>query len=227
MAKRNGNGSGNSSANSSANSSEGHNGNGRNGKRQNNQLTKAQQIFICQGHAEFKTSAQIMAELNRTYKIKITSTGTIDYYKYNDPWKALILEKRQVWLQEIENELPLSHRKIRIMRLQELYEEAIQEKLVRVIHWRGDVIAEVYEKDIGNAIKCLESIREEMKPFSGLIKDEDEKRQMNFNTSQGDINIISGDYIARLDNMTDEELKEREASVESWLRKYNDRINLS
>lgn len=190
-----------------------------NGKKKSNRLTKVEQAFIVQRLAEFATSASIMNELKRIYHKTVSGTSAIDYYKYKSPWKEMVIEKRVKWLDEIENEIPLSHKKIRLQRYGELYDEALKPRLTRLYHHQGEVLAKIEENYPGEARKCLDSIREEMKPMEAVRSGG--QGDQNYRTEKGDINIISGDYIKELQKQDTDKLKARKDVL---LAKLSDRF---
>jgi hypothetical protein len=193
--------------------------NGGNGKKKSARLTKVEQAFIIQRLAEFCTSASIMTDLNRIYHKKVSGTSAIDYYKYNSPWMEMVVEKRVKWLDEIENEIPLSHKKIRLQRYSELYDEALKPRLTRIYQFMGEVIEEIHENYPGEARMCLDSIRKEMQPMEAARSGG--QGDQNYRTEKGDINIISGDYIKELQKQDTDKLKARKDAL---LAKLSDRF---
>lgn len=174
-----------------------------------------EKLFIVSRLAAFETSAQIVKELKQYYNRHVAGTSAIDYYKYNEPWASLVKEEREKWLKDVKHDIPMSNAKVRMQKIEQIFDEAMTERLTRIYHYCGDIIGEVHEKELGTALQALENMRKEVKNLELQLEGKatngqgkaHQKASQSFHTEHGDINFVTGDLVKQLEQLPTDRLE--------------------
>lgn len=82
-------------------------------------LSDEQRLYVCKRIGEFTSSEQILKELRETYGA-VCTLPNISWYRKALKWRNQILAFRKSYIEKIE-EVPLSHKKVRLVELQHLF----------------------------------------------------------------------------------------------------------
>ena len=105
-------------------------------------LPSEAQTVICRLLGQFRKNKEIVEYIERKFQIKLTSAA-ITFYTRSREWSSLVNRHRQEYLENIES-IPIKHKKIRLERMEALYEQALSEP-ANVTHQRRDKRREVLD----------------------------------------------------------------------------------
>jgi hypothetical protein len=173
-------------------------------------LRKKHKDLVFQRLAEFWTATEIQEELKQLYDIEI-AFQTVGYYRKK--YKSKILELRREWLDEIENDIPISNKKIRLMEYQRALNRVKDGYKETVVTPQGEKII-VDKYDVYGIIRILQAVAKEMEPFD---REKAKLNEQNYvNTGSGSVNVYNLTP-EQAERMSDDELREVESKLESEL----------
>ncbi len=131
----------------------------QNGSIRAPKLTEAQQVEICDLLAQFKTSLEILQHFKGKYGLAM-SFQAIEHYGSAPRWRPVIDRYRNLYTSYL-SELPIYHRKIRLERLEQQYQQVL----------KPPENSKVFEKERRSELRAILNLaRQELEPLEKEIR---------------------------------------------------------